>query len=88
VPDPLLSTEAVARLLDLSPGKVRRLVRRGELEAVVFGGPGRPEYKFEPAAVDAMIASKRSRAGPPARRGRPRGQRGPRKLPMDVIEYH
>ena len=56
---PLLTAAEVAERLHLGRSTVYRLVADGDLEAIQIGRA----VRFEESAVDAFIASKRSRHG-------------------------
>lgn len=57
-PSPLLTVAEVAERLRLGRSTIYRLVADGDLEAVQIGRA----VRFEPAAVNAFIARKRTRA--------------------------
>ena len=57
----LLTVKQVGERLQLDPERVRELIRCKQLGAVNVGLGRRVIYRVEPAAVEAYIASKRTR---------------------------
>ena len=57
--DALIGLPEVARRLGVSPWRVRKFVKAGELVPVNLGGVKRPEYRFEPREVERLIAARR-----------------------------
>lgn len=57
-PDPLLTTDDVAKQLSVSPRHVRRLIASGELEVVHIGRC----IRVPPTSLDSLIERNRSRA--------------------------
>lgn len=47
----LLKVTDVATHLAVPPGRVRLLIRRGDLHAINVGTPRRPEWRVEPTAI-------------------------------------
>jgi excisionase family DNA binding protein len=58
--EPLLSVKEVARLLNIHPRSVSRLIASGELPSVKFGDYQKSTRRVRPAALRNFIARKES----------------------------